>query len=72
MSLACRAVLKRYAPGHPERISGIAVRFVSSAFPGEAIRIEMFEQGDSIRFRARAVERQALVADRGECRLTAG
>jgi acyl dehydratase len=72
MGLACRAILKRYASGHPERISAMAVRFVSPAFPGDVIRIEMFEQGDIIRFRAWAVERQVLVLDRGECRLTAG
>jgi len=38
MGLACRALLKRYAPGHPERISAMAVRFVSPAFPGDMIR----------------------------------
>ena len=72
MGLACCAVLKRYAPGHPERISAMAVRFVSPAFPGDTIKIEMFEQDDVIGFRAWAVERQVLVLDRGECRLTAG
>ncbi|MET4208596.1 MaoC/PaaZ C-terminal domain-containing protein [Bradyrhizobium sp. LA2.1] len=69
MGLACRAVLKRYAPGHPERIGAMAVRFVSPAFPGDTIRIEMFEEDETIRFRAWAVERQMMVLDRGECRL---
>ena len=72
MGLACRAILKRFAPGRPERLRAMAVRFVSPAFPGDTIRIEMFEEGDTIRFRARAVERQTLVLDRGECRLTHG
>jgi len=72
MGLACRAILKRFAPGRPERLRAMAVRFVSPAFPGDTIRIEMFEEGDTIRFRARAVERQMLVLDRGECRLTHG
>jgi acyl dehydratase len=72
MGLACRAVLKRYVPGHPERIMAMAVRFVSPAFPGDVIRVEMFEQGDMVRFRAWAVERKVLVLDRGECRLAAG
>jgi acyl dehydratase len=69
MGLACRAVLKRYAPGHPERISAMAVRFVSPAYPGDTIRIDMFEEGNVIRFRAWAIERQVMVLDRGECRL---
>jgi acyl dehydratase len=72
MGLACCAVLKRYARGNPERIGAMAVRFVSPAFPGDTIRIEMFEQGDIVRFRAWAVERQVLVLDRGECRRAAG
>lgn len=71
MGLACRAVLKRYAPGHPERIGAMAVRFVSPAFPGDTIRVELFEEGDNIRFRVWAVERQIMVLDRGECRLAA-
>jgi acyl dehydratase len=70
MGLACRALLRRYARGHPERISAMAVRFASPAFPGDIIRVEMFEQGDIIRFRAWAVGRKVLVLDRGECRLT--
>jgi acyl dehydratase len=69
MGLACRAVLKRYALGHPERIGAMAVRFVSPALPGDTIRVEMFEEGETVRFRAWAIERQMMVLDRGECRL---
>ncbi|MEA3110164.1 MAG: hypothetical protein QOI88_4769, partial [Gammaproteobacteria bacterium] len=72
MGLACRAILKRFAPGRPDRLRTMAVRFVSPAFPGDTIRIEMFEEADTIRFRAWVVERQVLVLDRGECRLTGG
>jgi acyl dehydratase len=46
------------------------VRFAQPAYPGETIRVEMFEEGDKLRFRARAVERDVLVLDRGVCRLT--
>jgi acyl dehydratase len=69
MGLACRAILKRFAPGRPERLEAMAVRFVAPAYPGDTIRIEMFAGGDAIRFRAWAVERHVLVLDRGECRL---
>ena len=70
LGLACRAILKRYAPGHPERVCTMAARFVAPAFPGDSIRIDMFEESDVIRFRAWAAERQTMVIDRGECRLT--
>jgi acyl dehydratase len=69
MGLACRAILKHFVPRRPELIRALSVRFVSPVFPGDTIRIEMFEQGDNIRFRAWATERRVLVLDRGQCRL---
>jgi acyl dehydratase len=72
MGLACRAILAHFARGQPERLGAMAVRFVSPAFPGDTIRIEMFEEADTIRFRAWVLERQVLVLDRGECRLAGG
>lgn len=69
LGLACRAILKRYAPGRPERISTLAARFIAPAFPGDTIRIDLFETDEAIRFRAWALERQVMLLDRGECRL---
>ena len=69
MGLACRAILKGFAPRRPDRMRSMSVRFVSPAFPGETIRIETFAEGEVVRFRARALERDVLVLDRGECRL---
>jgi acyl dehydratase len=69
LGLACRAILKRHAPGRPEQISTLAARFVAPALPGDTIRIDLFEQGELIRFRAWATERQMMVIDRGECRM---
>jgi acyl dehydratase len=45
------------------------VRFVQPAFPGETVRIELFEYGELVRFRARSVERDVLLLDRGSARL---
>jgi hypothetical protein len=69
MGLACRAILKQFAPKQPQRIRAMSVRFVSPAFPGDTIRIEMFGGPEAIRFRAWALERQVLLLDRGDCRL---
>lgn len=69
MGLACRAILKHFVPRRPELIRTLSVRFVSPAFPGDTIRVEMFRAADIIRFRAWAVERQVLVLDRGQCQL---
>jgi hypothetical protein len=63
--LACRAVLKHFAPRRPEAIASMAVRFAAPAFPGDTIRIEMFKAPNGLRFLARALERSVLVLDRG-------
>ncbi|WP_213956892.1 MaoC/PaaZ C-terminal domain-containing protein [Variovorax sp. dw_954] len=69
MGLACRAALKHFSPGRPERLRAMFVRFAQPAFPGETIRIELFDEGDGlVRFRGMAVERKVVVLDRGECR----
>lgn len=65
LGLACRAVLKQWLPGRPERLQAMSVRFASPSHPGETIRIEMRRDGAEIRFRAWALERQVLVLDRG-------
>jgi acyl dehydratase len=63
--LACRAALKHFAPRRPEKLVSMAVRFAAPAYPGDTIRIELLDDG-AIRFRARAVERDVVVLDRGE------
>jgi acyl dehydratase len=63
--LACRAALKYFAPRQPERLVSMSVRFAAPAYPGDTIRIELFDDG-AARFRARAVERDVVVLDRGE------
>jgi acyl dehydratase len=69
MGLACRAILKHFAPRRPERLVTMSVRFARPAFPGDTIRVELYDHGDTVRFRAWALERDELVLDRGECRL---
>lgn len=67
MGLACRAVLKQFSPRRPARLRSMFVRFAQPAYPGETIRVEMFDAGERVRFRALAVERNVIVLDRGEC-----
>jgi acyl dehydratase len=67
--LACRAALKHFAPFHPERLISMSVRFAAPAYPGETIRIELFATTLGVRFRARVLERDVLVLDRGEVQL---
>ena len=43
----------------------MSVRFAAPAYPGDTIRIERLDDG-AVRFRARAVEREIIVLERGE------
>jgi len=67
LGLACRALLKHLAPVQPERLRAMSVRFAQPSFPGETVRIEWRADGDRVRFRAFALERQVLLLDRGDC-----
>ena len=49
--------------------SMLSVRFAGPAYPGDTIRIELFATAQGARFRARALERKALILDRGEIEL---
>lgn len=65
LGLACRAALKQWLPGQPDRLMAMSVRFAQVSYPGETIRIELRRSGAEIHFRAWALERQVLVLDRG-------
>lgn len=72
MGLACRALLKHFAPGRPERLCDMGVRFVQPGLPGDTVRVEMMPSTTEpglVHFRARALERDVPMLDRGFCRL---
>lgn len=70
LGLATRALLQACAPGRPEALTSMFVRFSSPVFPGETIVTEIFRgAGDEIRFRCRAKERDVVVLDRGRARI---
>lgn len=66
MGLACRAVLEAFSDGNPDTLKSMYNRFSRPVYPGETIRFEFFEEGHSVRYRARALERDLVVLDRGE------
>lgn len=60
-----RALLKTVARGEPERLRRMGTRFSQPVYPGETIRTEIWREGDAVAFRARALERNVVVLDRG-------
>jgi acyl dehydratase len=66
--IACFALVQHLCGGDPDCMTEIFARFSKPVFPGDTIRLELIEEGDSWRFRARVVERNEIVLDRGLAR----
>jgi acyl dehydratase len=65
MGIVCHALVRAYCDGDPTRVTAMSLRFASPFFPGETMALECFEEESSIRFRAKAVEREKVVLDLG-------
>jgi acyl dehydratase len=71
MGLAARALIHLCCDGDPTRLSSIAVRFTAPVYPGDTIRTAIWQDGRTVRFRAEAVERGAVVIDGGQATIDA-
>lgn len=69
---AAFAILKTFCACDPMRLSTIAARYSAPVFPGETIRVEMWQDGGTISFRAQVIERDATVINNGCAELHAG
>src|SRR5262249_16130300 len=63
--VAGHAILKSMCGYDPSRFKSIAGRFSAPVYPGETIRTEMWRDGPVVSFRARLVERDAIVLNNG-------
>ncbi len=63
--MAGHAILKTFCAYDPARLKGLSLRFSAPVFPGETIRTEMWNRGDTILFRSRVVERNVVVLNNG-------
>jgi acyl dehydratase len=69
MGIACHALVREFCEGDPTRVSAMSLRFSKPFFPGETMALECFEEDGTVRFRARATERDAVVLDLGTLKL---
>ena len=67
--IACFGLVQHLCAGDPARLAEIFVRFSRPVYPGDTIRLELFEEENSWRFRARTMDRDEVVLDRGLARL---
>ena len=63
--VAGHAILKTWCGYDPARLTGLALRFSAPVFPGETIRTEMWNRGETILFRSRVLERNVVVLNNG-------
>ncbi|SEI11967.1 MaoC/PaaZ C-terminal domain-containing protein [Paracoccus alkenifer] len=70
MGIACRALISALCPNEPGRLRHLSLRFSQPVYPGETIETEIFDADPGeVRFRARVVERDVIVLDRGRAAL---
>ena len=69
--VAGHAILRTWCDYEPARIRSMALRFSAPVYPGETIRTEMWRDGDVVSFRARVLERDALVLNNGRAEIAA-
>jgi acyl dehydratase len=67
--MACRAILSAYCAHNPKKLRGMSVRFTKPVYPGENLQLEFYERPGRIEFRARVIERNAVVLDGGSVAL---
>jgi acyl dehydratase len=70
--MATRAIVDSLAAGDPSCLKALSVRFSKPVFPGETLRIEIFTTATGARFRARVLERDVIVLDRGSATVKVG
>jgi acyl dehydratase len=63
--MAGRAVVASICGGDPARLRELHVRFSAPVYPGETIRVELWEEGGEWRLRARAAERNVVILNNG-------
>jgi acyl dehydratase len=63
--IAGRAVVATICGGEPARLRELHVRFSAPVYPGETIRVELWEAGAEWRLRARVPSRDAVVLNNG-------
>ncbi|MDE1544043.1 MaoC/PaaZ C-terminal domain-containing protein [Dechloromonas agitata] len=64
-AVAAHAVLKTCGELIPQRLRSLRARFTAPVFPGETLSVELWQDGDSVSFRARVRERGVIVLDGG-------
>ena len=69
LGVACHAILKTICDYDPTLITGFDARFSAPVLPGDTLRTDMWQDGNIVSFKCKAVERDSLVLRYGKCTL---
>lgn len=69
--IACRAILKTICDYDYTLIRSFDVRFAGTAYPGETLVTDMWQDRNVVSFRCSVRERGVVVLDNGRCTLAA-
>ena len=69
LGIACHAILKTICDYDFTLVSSFTARFTEPVFPGDTIRVEMWQDRDVVSFRALVPGRGVVVLDNGRCDL---
>ena len=67
--IAARAILKSCCDYDASKLKALNVRFSAPVYPGETVRVDIWQNANEISFRASAVERDVVVLNNGYARL---
>jgi acyl dehydratase len=70
LGVAGHALLKTCCGYDPARLKSMQVRFSAPVFPGETLRTELWRDGNGVSFRARVLERDAVVLNNGRAEVS--
>lgn len=66
------SILRTVCNGDPAKLKEFNLRFSSPVFPGETLRTEIWQDGETVSFRTKAVERDVLVLNNGFAKIAVG
>ncbi len=71
LAIACREVLAAVCDHDGTRMHSFGTRFTSVVYPGERLETDIWVDAEQVSFRCRVPERNVVVLDHGQCRLSA-
>ena len=66
------SILRTVCGGAPARLREFNLRFSAPVYPGETLRSEIWQDGETVSFRTSVVERDLVVLNNGFARISAG